>query len=210
MKIIQTVTTNQAWREVFQTLMDSSIETDNDKYYRDEPVLIRIKEPTFETPDELFPMAEEDLAQINRYIVTGEDEDQVVHEWTKIYYHRIWDEPNSQIRFMIKTLQEDTPTGECQISMWDKTVDQQADKSPCTQILWARIKHGKLEWHTHAHSSDAYKKLLMNIREFIALQYYVADQLGVEVGPYYHILDSCHVHWKDLESAQRLQQRLTE
>jgi thymidylate synthase len=188
--------------------MDSELQTDNDKYYRDELVLIEIENPTFETPEEIFPMAEEDLTRINRYIVTGEEEDQVVHDWTKIYYHRIWDEPHSQIEFMIRTLKEGLPTGECQISMWDKSVDQDAEKSPCTQILWARIKHGKLEWHTHAHSSDAYKKLLMNIREFIALQHYVAGRLGVEVGRYYHFLDSCHIHWKDLELAQDLYQKL--
>lgn len=208
MKVIQTITTNQAWRETFCSLMDSEVQTDNDKYYRDEPVLIRIETPTFETPEDLFPMAEEDLARINRYIVTGEEEDQVVHDWTKIYYHRIWDEPHSQIEFMIKSLQSGKPVGECQISMWDKSVDQDADKSPCTQILWSRIKHGKLEWHTHTHSSDVYKKLLMNIREFIALQHYVADQIGVEVGPYYHFLDSCHIHGKDLASAENLRKSL--
>ena len=54
-----------------------------------------------------------------------------------------------------------------QISIWDKSIDQTSDISPCTQILWFRKKFNKLEMHTHAHSSDAYKKLLMNIQEFV-------------------------------------------
>ncbi len=208
MKIIQTQYTNDAWRQTFQDLMESDQDTGNEKYYRDEPVLIRIENPTFDQPESLFPMLEDDLARINRYIVTGEEEDQVVHDWTKIYHHRIWDQPYSQIAFMIQALQQGKPVGECQISMWDKTIDQEAEKSPCTQILWARLKQGKLEWHTHAHSSDAYKKLLMNIREFIALQHYVAQQIGVEVGPYYHFIDSCHIHWKDLEECNPLMESI--
>lgn len=204
MKLIKAQNSNNAWRETFVTLMQSDIETDNDKYYRDEPVLIEITNPSPEDPDDLFPMDSEDLKTINHFMTTGENEDKVVHEWTKIYYHRAFDEPNSQIEFMIKKLQEDQPTGECQISMWDKNVDQHAEISPCTQILWARIKHRKLEWHTHAHSSDAYKKLLMNIQEFIALQHYVAGRLDIPVGKYYHFLDSCHIHHKDLDKANAL------
>lgn len=199
---------NEAWRKTFLELCQTGSETGNDKYYRDEPVLIEITNPTPEEPDPLFPMPAEDLKIINHFISTGENEDQVVHEWTKIYYHRAFDEPHSQIEFMIRKLQEGKPVGECQISMWDKNVDQESDISPYTQILWARIKHSKLEWHTHAHSSDAYKKLLMNIQEFIELQHYVADRLNIPAGKYYHFLDSCHIHHKDLEQSRELLKKL--
>ena len=208
MKLIKAKNSNDTWRETFITLMQSDIETDTDKYFRDEPVLVEISNPALEEPDELFPMDAEDLKTINHFITTGEKEEEVIHEWTKIYYHRAFDEPNSQIEFMIRKLQEDKPIGECQISMWDKNKDQDAEISPCTQILWARIKHGKLEWHTHAHSSDAYKKLLMNIREFIALQHYVAKRLDIPVGKYYHFLDSCHIHHKDLDKVNALLSKL--
>jgi thymidylate synthase len=92
--------------------------------------------------------------------------------------------------------------------MWDKNADQRQKVSPCTQIIWARIKHGKLELHVHAHSSDVYKKLLMNILEFVSLQYYIARRVGIPVGKYYHFLDSGHLHYKDIEAIEALRQAL--
>ena len=194
---ITSQTPNDAWLATFRSLVDNGTETGNEKYYRDEPTVITITEPEVLAADPRFPMAQADLDVINRFIYTGEDEDRVVHEWTKIYHHRAFDAPNSQIEFLIKSLDADWPTGEAQISMWDKTIDQSAEVKPCTQIIWARIKHGKLELHVHAHSSDAYKKLLMNILEFVSLQHYIARRVGLPVGSYYHFLDSCHLHTKD-------------
>ena len=122
----------------------------------------KVQNPSIEKKPFEFPMLQVDLDTINNYIVTGQNENEVVHEWTKIYYHRIWDKPNSQIEYVINKLKnEKYPAGEVQISMWDKNIDQNSKISPCTQILWFRIKNQKLEIHVHAHSSDAYKKLLM-------------------------------------------------
>lgn len=201
MQIIRALDVNSAWVKTLLALYASE-PTDNQKYFRDEPVLIRVENPSVDPANPLFPMSQTDLDIINNYIHSGENEDKVIHEWTKLYYHRAFDEPYSQIEFMIQKLQAGTPKGEAQISMWEKEVDQSADVSPCTQIIWGRVKFDKLELHVHAHSSDAYKKLLMNMLEFISLQHYIAKRIGKEVGEYYHFIDSCHLHNKDLEKIE--------
>jgi len=204
MILIKAKDSNTAWRDTLKQLYFSQLETDNDKYYRDEPTLIEIESPVYQISDELFPMNSNDLKIINEYIVSGKNEEKVIHEWTKIYYHRIFDQPNSQFNFFIEKLKAGMPVGEAQISMWDKKVDQSASISPCTQIIWGRIRHGKLEIHVHAHSSDAYKKLLMNIQESISFQNFVAQRLYVPVGKYFHFIDSCHIHKNDLEEVQQI------
>lgn len=206
---IQANDANEAWMSTFLSLLKDGNETGNDKYYRDEVALIEIANPSVIDADERFPMSQQDLDVINKYIYTGENEGAVVHDWTKLYYHRSFDEPNSQIEFLIKNLNEERPAGEAQISMWDKNIDQGQKVAPCTQIIWARIKHGKLELHVHTNSSDAYKKLLMNMLEFISLQHYIAQRVGVEVGTYYHFLDSCHLHKKDQEKIEALTTQFT-
>ncbi len=206
---VQAKDANEAWRSTFQSLLREGSDTGNNKYYRDEVVLIEITNPSVIPADERFPMSQQNLDVINKYIYTGENESAVVHDWTKLYYHRSFDEPNSQIEFLISNLNESWPAGEAQISMWDKNIDQGQKIAPCTQIIWARIKHGKLELHVHANSSDAYKKLLMNMLEFISLQHYIAQRVGIEVGTYYHFLDSCHLHKKDQEKIEALTAQLT-
>lgn len=190
-------TANQAWFETLNTLVLKGERTGNNKYFRDEVVVIEIEAPKVETADARFPMPQKQLDIINDYMVTGKHEEEVTHEWTKLYRHRAFDAPNSQIEFLISRLDEANPVGEAQISIWDKMVDQNQRVQPCTQIVWARIKHGKLEMHVHTNSSDAYKKLLMNLLEFIALQQYIAGRVGVPIGKHFHFLDSCHIYTKD-------------
>lgn len=193
---IESDSPNQAWTSVFKNLYEQGLNTGNKKYMRDEVALIKITEPKVEPIDERFPMSQYDMDVINDFIHSGQNEDEVVHEWTKLYYHRMFDGPCSQIEYLINSLSEQWPDEASQVSIWDKEVDQAAEISPCTQIIWARIKHGRLELHIHANSSDAYKKLLMNLMEFISLQHYIAGRLNVKIGDYYHFLDSCHLHWK--------------
>ncbi len=199
---------NKAWALTLQALLENGSDTGNEKYSRDETTLIEILDPKVIEADTRFPMSQADLDVINKYIYSGEDEEAVVHDWTKLYYHRAFDNPNSQIEFLINKLSEEWPAGEAQISMWDKNIDQKKKTAPCTQIIWARIKHGKLELHVHTNSSDAYKKLLMNILEFISLQHYIASRAKVRVGKYYHFLDSCHLHTADKSKVDELYQQL--
>jgi thymidylate synthase len=209
MLIIKSTNAVSAWRTTLTKLFLEGSETDNQKYYRDEPTVIELSHPSVEPADPLFPMPAKDLHIINDFIHSGANEENVCHEWTKLYYHRMFDEPNCQVKYVLEKLRLPEPVGEAQMSLWDKTIDQQQEISPCTQIIWARKKHGRLEVHVHAHSSDAYKKLLMNLQEFISLQHYLARELKLAAGKYYHFLDSCHIHTEDKDAAQKLIDRIT-
>jgi thymidylate synthase len=188
---------NAAWRAALSKVYNHAEDSSSQRYIKDTPAVICINSPSVEDADPLFPMKQQDLDVINRYIVTGDDEDKVVHEWTKLYYHRMFDEPFSQIEYLIRSLASPEPKGGCQISMWDKAIDQESAISPCTQVIWGRKRNSALELHVHAHSSDAFKKLLMNIQEFIAVQHYIAKRAGLSVGRFIHFIDSCHIYRQD-------------
>ena len=195
---------NDAWRKAFITLFEMGGRTDNQKYFSDELIVFEIEDNDTSSFDPLFPMSQKDLDLICDFIVTGDCEDEVVHETTKIYHHRMFDEPRSQVEYMVKVLNYDEPMGDAQISLWDKHLDQDFFYSPCTLVLWARRKHKHLEFHTHSHSSDAYKKLLMNLAEFSSFHRYLSKRINVEPGTYYHIIDSCHIHYEDYDKALAL------
>lgn len=199
---------NDAWRQALTRVLHEGAETGNQFYLRDEMVVFELSRPTIEVPDPLFPMAAADLAVINNFITTGADEDSVCHDWTKLYYHRIFDEPNSQIKYMLEVLRESEPLTPAVASLWDKTVDQRQLVAPCTMVIWGRRRGKALELHVHAHSSDAYKKLLMNLQEFISLHHWLSAQLKLEVGKYIHVLDSCHIHREDEAASRELVDKL--
>ncbi len=209
MILVKAQTTNEAWRITLSNLLNNGTETDNKKYFRDELVSIEILHPSLEAKDPLFPMEQKEIDTINNFIATGEHEQDINHAWTKLYFHRMFDQPNSQVEYMIKFLHDRPLEGEAIVCMWDKYQDQNTEINPCTVFVWGRVKHGKLELHVHAHSSDAYKKLLMNIQEFVAFQLYIGTRIGLPIGRYYHIVDSCHIHNEDVSKAQALAHQFT-
>ena len=47
----------------------------------------------------------------------------MIHDWTKLYYHRMFTEPHSQVEYFLEKLKEETPQGDALISIWDKERD---------------------------------------------------------------------------------------
>ncbi len=208
MLTITAKTPNLAWWQCLEQLYYNFSASDNIKYFRDELTIIEILEPCIEKVPVEFPMLQSDLDIINNYLITGENEELVIHEWTKLYFHRIYSEPNNQYNYLLRQLAKKDQSGRAQISLWDKTIDQNAEMAPCTQIIWGRIKNNLLEFHVHAHSVNAYNKLLMNQQEFINLQYHIAKKLAVGVGQFYHLIDSCHIYQKDVNKVESLMLKL--
>lgn len=202
---------NQAWRLAFTDLYKNGSKTDNNKYFRDEPALIIVNKPSLDKSDPFFPMDQKNIEAINKYIWSGKAGINISHEWTKLYHNRMFDNPNSQIKYLIKNLGKidaNSPVPITIMSLWDKNIDQKSRISPCVLVVWARIKNAKLEMHVHSHSSDAYKKLLMNLQEFISVQHYIARRKSVNIGAYYHFIDSLHIHLADFVNAKELYSKL--
>jgi thymidylate synthase len=201
--VINAKTSNEAWVEAIEKLINSN-STGNNKYFRDEAAVFCLDAPSIEPKDDRFPMSQSDLDTINQFMVSGENEDNVCHEWTKLYYHRLFDAPNPQIEFILGRLSQETPRSSCHASLWDKNIDQEALIQPCTLVVWARVRNSHLDLHIHAHSSDAYGKLLMNLQEFISLHIYLSERSGFPQGKYRHFIDSLHLQSRDIFSLKEI------
>jgi len=151
-----------------------------------------------------FPMSLTDIEVINDYFVFGRYEDQVVHDWTKIYRQRLVNDKINQIKAIIDYLKQNPNGKRAQASIWQQSIDLKAEIAPCLQVLWFQIIEEKLDLHVHMRASDAYGKLLMNIHEFAAMQRYVANQLGLKTGQFYQFIDTCHINQADLKKVEQM------
>jgi len=80
--------------------------------------------------------------------------------------------------------------------------------TPCTLSLQFMIRDSKLICITNMRSNDVILGLTYDMFSFTMLQEYIARQLGVELGPYYHNAGSFHVYvdaikGKKFEAAER-------
>lgn len=189
---IKNSTLAQAWRETIKKLYTEGRIIENDEIFRDESACIEIEDVTEDLFDDRFPMSKEQVDVINNYLLTGEKEDQVVHDWTKIYRKRLFDSEPNQIQNIIDYLKAKPAGKRAQASIWKQEIDLRGPIAPCLQLLWFQIVDNKLDIHVHMRASDCYGKLLMNMNEFSALQRYMAKELSVKPGKYIQFIDTCH------------------
>lgn len=76
------------------------------------------------------------------------------------------------------------------------------EEHPCVVYLWFRINNSKLNCHVHMRANDVYKKLLMNLHIFIAIQKSIAKTLQIDIGAYYHFGDSFHFRTEDRQNIE--------
>lgn len=187
---------NTAWTELLKQIIKNGYTPDDSEFYKAERIVVEIEDPVIDIPHKYFPKNEQELKIINNYLVTGEDEEKVWHEWTKIYYHRLFDNPNSQIDYILKKLSEKSG-GKAVACTWEKEVDQDAEIMPCMLAIWCQSRNGKIDLHVHGQEGDIFKKSIMNMQEFVALQRYLGDKLKLGVGRFIFSLDFGYIFDKN-------------
>ncbi len=194
---------NKVWEELLKKVVYSGYCPDNSEYFKAERIIVEIDNPVIEAPHKNYPKSEEELNVINKYLISGENELNVWHKWTKIYYHRLFDNPYSQIEYIINKLKQE-PGGKAVACTWRKEIDQDSEIMPCMLSVWCQSRNGKLDLQLHGQEGDVYKKIIMNMQEFIALQKYLANELKLEVGRFIFSLDFGYIWTKNKEEVLKI------
>ena len=152
----------------------------------------------------MFPISKKDINIINNFIISGENEEQVCHEWTKLYYHRLFDGPNSQIEYIINRIQKD------RVGIaynWLKDVQNSKIKL-CMLSITASNENGKFNFQLHARACNIYNNLLMNLQEFVTVQQYIATQLNLTLGKFTMFIDYAQISKEDVINIESILQLL--
>ena len=195
----------EAWKKSFHDLYEKGAKSPQSEFYRFSHAVIEVADTASkDTYCNHFPMSLNDINTINEYLLTGKDEEKVIHDWTKIYRNRLFAEEYNQIENIIEYLIKKPNGKRAQASIWNQEVDLYGKIGPCLQVIWLQIIDNKLEMHTHMRATDCYGKLLMNMNEFIALQNYIANRLSVQSGSYVQFIDSLHFNMSDKNDIEML------
>ncbi len=195
---------NKAWKTSLKKLYLEGNKPQDERFFKIDTLVIELKSHKITKPDKLFPISEKDINIINNFIISGENEEQVCHEWTKLYYHRLFDGPNSQIEYIINRIQKDRVGIACN---WIKD-DQNSKIKPCMLSITASNENGKLNFQLHARACNIYNKLLMNLQEFVTVQQYIATQLNLTLGKFTMFIDYAQISKEDVINIENILQLL--
>lgn len=110
-----------------------------------------------------------------------------------------------QLEGVVKTLEDDPDSRQATIQIWDARSDLPAMKPntkdrACNLLSHVMIRDGKLDWLQIQRSNDAIWGTPYNWMQFTHLQEFVAAQLHVPMGKFYHTIDSLHIYDGSYES----------
>lgn len=193
MLLIQENNVNSAWKSALKKLYENGYKPQDIRFLKMDTLVIEMNKPELCVSDRLFPISQNDISIINDFIITGKNENKVCHEWTKLYYHRLFDNPNSQIEYMIKRIKKDRVGIACN---WIKD-DQDKEIKPCMLSITASNENGKLNFQLHSRACNIYNKLLMNLQEFITLQKYIAKRCELDIGRFTMFIDYAQISVDD-------------
>jgi thymidylate synthase len=80
------------------------------------------------------------------------------------------------------------------IDVWAENQRDLSEKAECLVYLLFRESKDGLDLHIHMRANDAENKALLNFHIFSAIQQFVAKNLDLKVGKYYHFADSYHIY----------------
>ena len=102
---------------------------------------------------------------------------------------------SDQLENVIETLKNFPETRQAAISIYDgKEINQYKHDTPCTYAVQFTILHGKLDMSVLMRSNDLWYGFCNDQYQFSNLQMYVAYQLDLPVGVYYHYAHNLHLY----------------
>jgi thymidylate synthase len=130
-----------------------------------------------------------------------------------------------QIEDVVMTLSEDPNSRQAVMNIWHprmdrgwepvREVDSQAHDSEgmrqrqtrdraCNLMSHLMIRDDKLQWVQFQRSNDAIWGVPYNWMQFSHLQAWIAGLLGIEMGPFHHVVHSMHIYERHWEEAERI------
>jgi len=102
---------------------------------------------------------------------------------------------NDQLRKVINNLGQNHESRQAAISIYDgKEIDDYANDTPCTYAVQFTILDNKLNMSVVMRSNDLWYGFCNDQYQFSNLQMYVAYELNLPVGTYYHFAHNLHLY----------------
>ena len=107
------------------------------------------------------------------------------HQWKR----------NDQLDLVISMLKANPETRQAAISIYDgKEITNYSNDTPCTYAVQFTILNDKLNMSVIMRSNDIWYGFCNDQYQFSSLQMYVAYQLNLSVGTYYHFAHNLHLY----------------
>lgn len=146
----------------------------------------------------------QDLASIKYYIKKYEEYAETDGKIWGAYGPRIFDGDPSQYEIVRELLRKRPATRKAVIQIFDREdILEDYKDVPCTCTLQFLVRDGILNLVVHMRSNDVFMGFPHDVFAFTMIQEILANDLGVKLGSYKHMVGSFHLYDEDREKVER-------
>jgi thymidylate synthase len=121
------------------------------------------------------------------------------------YGPRLRSKKNDQFIKVIEKLKSDKDSRQAIMTIFDPRIDYVETKDvPCTVMFHFMIRKNKLNMNVYMRSNDVILGHVIDVFVFTMIQEVIANELGIEMGEYNHIVGSLHLYETDFEKANKI------
>ena len=116
-----------------------------------------------------------------------------------------------QIKECAKKLHNDLDSRQALMCIFNPYKDYAPTRDvPCNILLKFTVRNRKLDLTAYVRSQDMLLGFPYDVYHWTMLQQMMANELGISVGTYYHIMDSAHIYEHDFEWAKKISKEETQ
>ncbi|MBU1449303.1 thymidylate synthase [Patescibacteria group bacterium] len=110
-----------------------------------------------------------------------------------------------QLLLALNKLRQDKSSRQAVLQIFDPAQDYEVSKDiPCNTLLKFQIRENRLNMSVFVRSQDIIYGFPYDLFHWTMLQEIFASMLSVELGCYYHIMDSLHLYCRDIDLALKI------
>ena len=201
-KLVRVNSISQGWLTLVKKIITEGIEVNDERGSKTREILdiiTEIRDPLDCKPPEGYFWTGEKLAKYSEQFLSDDKMDFVYTYGNRLRKHF---KGVDQIRVAINRLQECKETRRAISITWDQVMDTQNDEVPCMILVDFKIRDGKLRTSALWRSHDIYGAWFANAVALSHLAQYVADEVGITVGPIIIHSISAHIYEVNFDEAR--------
>lgn len=194
MKEIITVNSSgvgDAFRKCFKKLYEADAPSSDPDLIKESPLVLTINNINRDNLSIIVDNNQLKHANADKELIS--DSPETIQKVIKHYNEELFE--TGRVEWLVKYLKHVPNSRRSLVDVWQDQSDSNLGKdNPCVIYFWFRLNRQSLAMHTHMRANDAFRKFMLNLEIFLALQKYLATKLSYKIGRYLHFVDSFHFY----------------
>jgi thymidylate synthase len=212
---VKTAMAQDAWKTVIHHIMESGIDVEDEGNFITKELLnvvVTVEDPSNSKPPESYSWSGEKLKKYQKQFLDPENSGLPYTYGSRFREHfglkvgrDTYRVRTDQVESVIKRLKENPTTRKAVMTSFDPSIDQYQDEIPSMILVDFKLRQNRLHTTAVWRSHDVYGEWIPNFFRLKGISVYVAEALGIKLGPITIHSVSAYIYKNNFKGALKIE-----